>query len=70
MLDFFGIAPATEPWHAEQIVFLKDSQMTNVVAFSCQTGGRYGLSDVNAVVKHSGNDLRFVPIDFNPAYVA
>lgn len=70
MLDFFDIAIGTEPWHAERIFFLKDPQIANTVAFSCLPGRPHGIADVNAVVKHTGADLRFVPIDFNPAYVA
>lgn len=70
MLNFFGISSRTEPWHGEQIFFLKDPQKANAVAFSCLPGGAHGLADVNAVVKHSGADLLFVPIDYNPAYVA
>ena len=70
MLDFFGISLGTEPWHAERIFFLKDPQAVNAVAFSCLPGMSHGIAGVNAIVRHTGVDLRFVPIDFNPLYVA
>lgn len=68
MLDFFAIAPDSEPWHGERIFYLKDPTTTNVPAFSCNVGGAYGLSDVNAIVRRSGDELRFAPIDFNDEY--
>lgn len=70
MLDFFSIAPGSEPWHSSRIFFLKDPQSGNVPAFSCLPGGAYGGSSVNAVVKHTGKDLRFTPIDYNSLYVS
>jgi len=70
MLDFFQIQSPAESWRGSGIFFLKDPQQSGAQAFSCSTGDPYGLSDVNAVVKHTGKDLMFVPLDFNPLYVA
>lgn len=70
MLDFFQIQSPSEPWQSSGIFFLKDPQASGVPAFSCPVGGAHGISDVNAIVKHTGNDVQFVPIDFNLLYVA
>ena len=70
MLDFFCLSLGSEPWHAGRIFFLKDPQAVNAVAFSCLPGMSHGIAGVNAIVRHTGADLRFVPIDFNPLYVA
>lgn len=69
MLDFFQILSPSESWHSGGIFFLKDPQAAGAQAFSCRPGGAYGISSVNAIVKHTGDDLMFVPIDFNPLYV-